>query len=287
MRDCMNTVSDFSNVREAVCISTQKIMDACRDQDCMEQIPVYLTGESQTTLECATSVKARSAELLYADVELEPVGYQEGYYCVSIQYYYRVMADAVLCGVKPVTIYGLAMASKQAMLYGGQGRASTFTSGGDTIAQQPTGVVEAVDPVILCAKIVDLCQCGPQMVCTCGEAALPEQVTAAFDDQLVFTGMNRQLQVTLGQFSLVRLERQTQLLIPSYDYCMPSKTCTEGGCGCQENPCETFSKMQFPVSAFFPLGEDVALCQEQQESCGCQGTGNSARTGAQPSGARR
>ena len=125
MRDCMNTVSDFSNVREAVCISTQKIMDACRDQDCMENVPVYLTAESQNTLECATSVKARSAELLYASVDVEPVGYQEGYYSVSIQYYYRVIADAVLCAVKPVTIYGLAMSSKQAMLYGGQGRAGS------------------------------------------------------------------------------------------------------------------------------------------------------------------
>ena len=51
MHDCINTVSDFGNIREAVCISTQKIMDACRDQDCMENVPVYLTTESQNTLE--------------------------------------------------------------------------------------------------------------------------------------------------------------------------------------------------------------------------------------------
>ena len=144
MHDCINTVSDFGNIREAVCISTQKIMDACRDQDCMENVPVYLTTESQNTLECATSVKARSAELLYASVCVEPVGYQNGYYCVGIQYYYRIIADAVLCAVKPVTIYGLATFSKQAMLYGGEGCASTFTSNGDVALQQPTGVVEAV-----------------------------------------------------------------------------------------------------------------------------------------------
>ena len=42
MQDCMNTVSDFGNVREAVCVSIQKIMDACRDQDCMEDLAVYL-----------------------------------------------------------------------------------------------------------------------------------------------------------------------------------------------------------------------------------------------------
>ena len=93
-------------------------MDACRDQDCSENIPVYLTQESQNTLDCATSVKARSAELLYADVDVEPVGYQPGYYCVSIQYYYRIIADAVLCAVRPATVYGLATFNKRATLYG-------------------------------------------------------------------------------------------------------------------------------------------------------------------------
>ncbi len=93
MQDCMNTVSDFGNVREAVCISTQKIMDACRDQDCMEDLTVYLTQESQETLECATSVKARSAELLYAEVGVEPINYQDDYYCVSVQYYYRITSE--------------------------------------------------------------------------------------------------------------------------------------------------------------------------------------------------
>ena len=78
MQDCMNTVSDFGNVREAVCVSIQKIMDACRDQDCMEDLAVYLTEDSQETLECAGSVKARSAELLYAEVQTEPMGYREG-----------------------------------------------------------------------------------------------------------------------------------------------------------------------------------------------------------------
>ena len=275
MQEGMNTVSDFGNVREAVCVSTQKIMDACRDQDCLENIPVYLTQESQNALDCATSVKARSAELLYAEVEVEPVGYQPGYYCVSIQYYYRVIADAVLCAVKPVTIYGLATFNKRAVLYGGEGCARTFTSAGETTGDgAPRAVVSAVDPMLLCAKIQDTCRCacGPQPICCCSESGLPEAVAAAFDDALVFQGMNRQLLVTLGQFSLVRLERETQLLIPSYDYCMPSKECQDAGCGCPENPCEAFSRMQFPVGAFFPTGDDSGSgsCDVKKKDCGCR-----------------
>lgn len=280
MQDCMNTVSDFGNVREAVCVSTQKIMDACRDQDCMENVPVYLTPESQKILECATSVKARSAELVYADVDVEPVGYQDGYFCVNIQYYYRIIADAILCAVRPATIYGMATTNKRAMLFGGEGCARTFASSGLTNYQEtPRAVVSAVDPVLLCAEIVDLCHCKrPEPVCCCCDTGLPAAVAEAFDDELVFSGVDRRLTVTLGQFSLVRLERETQLLIPSYDYCMPSKACRDAGCGCPEDPCEAFSKMQFPVGAFFPTGDDTRICEDNRRcscSCGC-GSGNGA-----------
>ena len=244
MQDCMNTVSDFGNVREAVCVSTKKIMDACRDQDCMEDLTVYLTRESQETLECATSVKARSAELLYAEVGVEPVNYQADYYCVSVQYYYRILADAVLCAVRPAAIYGLATFNKRVTLFGGNEGARVFSSTGAVIADElPEAMVEAIDPVILRARIQEVCQCQ-RPACSCQGASLPQPVADAFDDELVLTGQNRLLTVTLGQFSLIRLERQTQLLIPSYDYCLPEKACGAQNCGVPENPCEAFSKMQ-------------------------------------------
>ena len=58
--------------------------------------------------------------------------------------------------------------------------------------------------------------------------------------------------LTLGQFSIIRLERDTQLLTPVYDYCMPEKECPCDGGSCQEDPCELFRKVQFPVGEFFP-----------------------------------
>ncbi len=256
MQVCNSTVNDLTNVREAVCISVEKIMDACRDQDCMEDVPVYLTVGSQETLENATSVKARSAELLYADVSVEPLGYRDGYYCVNIQYYYRIIADAVLCAVRPAAIYGLATVSKRVSLFGGQAESRRFTSSGTgTWNGEPEAVVEAIDPTVLKAGILDRCSCRKEetRVCTPG-TGLPEPVAAAFDDELVMGGMSRQLVVSLGQFSLVRLERRTQLTIPSYDYCVPEKACCDGDCCCQENPCEAFCSTAFPVDAFFPQG---------------------------------
>jgi len=61
---------------------------------------------------------------------------------------------------------------------------------------------------------------------------------------------SRRIYVTLGQFSIVRLERDTQLLVPVYDYCMPDKECACGD-GC-EDPCALFRNISFPVGEFFP-----------------------------------
>ena len=46
------------------------------------------------------------------------------------------------------------------------------------------------------------------------------------------------------------LERDTQLLVPVYDYCMPDKECACGD-GC-EDPCALFRNISFPVGEFFP-----------------------------------
>jgi hypothetical protein len=58
--------------------------------------------------------------------------------------------------------------------------------------------------------------------------------------------------VTLGQFSIVRLERDTQLLIPVYDYCMPEKECSCENSSTVEDPCCIFRNISFPVGEFFP-----------------------------------
>ena len=58
-------VADCAGIREAVCVHTRKIMDACRDKDCVEDLRVYLTKSSQCALDRACNVKAGCAELLF------------------------------------------------------------------------------------------------------------------------------------------------------------------------------------------------------------------------------
>ena len=119
---------------------------------------------------------------------------------------------------------------------------------------------EAVDPLILAMKLVDVCDCHGSEY---GSADIPEGLLDQFGEELVFGGDARRLFVTLGQFSIVRLERDAQLLIPVYDYCVPEKECTcGGGSPCVEDPCELFEKVQFPVERFCSMGGG-------KKECGC------------------
>ena len=107
-------------------------------------------------------------------------------------------------------------------------------------------MAEAVDPIILNMKLVDVCQCRP---CDCSLTEIPQAILDCFGDSLTQGGDVHRLYVTLGQFSIIRLERDTQLLIPAYDYCVPEKDCQ---CSTQDDPCTVFSQIRFPIEEFFP-----------------------------------
>ncbi len=264
---------DLSGIREAVCIHTKKVTDACRDKDCIEGLRVYLTRESQAILDRCASARARCAELIHTDIQVEAVPYNNGFYTLHITFFYRVVADVTVNGNRPVTVYGLAVFSKRALLFGGEGSAKIFSStmygcGGKTSCM-PNAVVEVVDPMILDSSAVDSCNC----CCTCPDLPeLPNCVLQWFDDELVLSGECRRLLVTIGQFSIIRLERDTQLLVPCFDYCVPTKVCSEtGNVGGAESPCDIFGRIDFPVDAFFPGRNET--CITPCESCtGCYRT---------------
>ena len=84
-----------------------------------------------------------------------------------------------------------------------------------------------------------------------------------FDDELVISGDRRRMFVTLGQFSIIRLERDAQLIVPVLDYSIPSKECCDTP-GCAEDPCEMFSRIPFPEQQFAPRECD----READDCCG-------------------
>ena len=274
-----NPACDLRGIREAVCVHTDKITDSCLAKDCIEDLHVYLTVDSQQILDCATSVRARFLELLHVDVAVEAVPYSTGYFTVDVTFYYRVIADAILTAGRPNTVTGLAVFSKRLVLFGGEASSRVFTSRTSTeyLCKQeiqsgslPKAVVEAVDPLILGSKIQEVCGCGCNCGCNCTNdmPSIPEALLACFDNDLVLNGECKRLLVTIGQFSITRLERPTQLLIPTFDYCVPTKTCPAVGGAASESPCEVFSQIEFPLDAFFP--SKAESCISPADSCtGC------------------
>ena len=82
---------------------------------------------------------------------------------------------------------------------------------------------------------------------------MPSFVNGCFDGELSSGDDSRRIYVTLGQFSIVRLERDSQLLVPVFDYCMPDKECTcNSGESGNVDPCRVFRNISFPVGEFFP-----------------------------------
>ena len=275
-------VAEDRAIREAVCVHTKKIFDSCRDKDCIEDLRVYPTRGSQEVLDRAVSVKAGSAELLYAYIDVEPVTFNRGFYTVDVRYFYRITADAFVGAARPVEVTGLAVFDKRVILFGSEGSAKIFSSNAAPCGPDaqnlpkstaPTAVVEVVDPLILGLKLLDVCDCRPEPGC----AEIPSAVAGCFPEELMNGGDRHRLYVTLGQFSLIRLERDTQLLMPVYDYCVPDKECPCDGCGpCQEDPCDLFRKVKFPVNEFFPpssiSSRNETSYQEARSSFGCCGT---------------
>ena len=265
------TACDLRGIREAVCVHTDKISDSCLAKDCIEDLQVYLTVPSQQALDCAVSAKARYVELLHVGVHVETVPYSTGYYTVDLTFYYRVIADASAAGGRPTTVTGLAIFSKRLVMFGGETSARSFSSrsGISCLCKQaiqagnvPEAIVEVVDPMILGSRVQEVCNCN---CCPPSPPVIPEAILGCFEEQLVLDGESERLLVTIGQFSIARLERSTQLLIPTFDYCIPSKTCKNVGSSNTESPCEVFGQIEFPMDAFFPSKADS--CIPAKDSC--------------------
>lgn len=235
----------------------------------MQDLRVYPTRCSQAILDQATSVKVKGAELLWSYVDVEPIAFNKGFYTVDVKYFYKITAEAY-CGLsRPKEICGLATYDKRTVLFGSEGSVRIFSSQylpKESDLQNfektnlPIGVVEVVDPVALGIKVTESCGCGD-----CGLSDIPDCICRCFEDDIVICDEGKKLFVTLGQFSIIKLERDIQLLMPAYDICMPEKDCSSSGGS--DDPCDLFQKFKFPVDEFFPpkysdyIKENGGSCQ--------------------------
>ncbi len=241
--------------KEAVCIQTDKVYDSCKEKDCLEDVRVYLTRCGQDVIDRAINVKCRKSEIIWVFADVEEVPFNRGFYTVDVKYFFRITLDAFTNIGRPTEVEGLATFDKRVILFGSEGKAKIFQSKykEDAFDPQlwkqtnlPKAKVEVVDPLCLNAKVVDLLD-------RCGEeediAGIPDCVCKCFNDEIVAGIQRRRVFVSLGLFSIIKLERNVQLLIPAYDFCVPEKDCIAAT---DEDPCELFERIQFPVDEFFP-----------------------------------
>ena len=258
---CQDTLRcDPQELRQAMSIHTRKITDSCRDKDCIEDLPVYLTCGSQSLLDSSAGTRVRCAELISTYIDVEPVAFDRNHYCIDITFYYRIIADALVGTARPATLYGLASFTKRAVLCGEDScahiyRSETRLCAPDGItrasANRPTAVVEVLDPMVLSSRVREACDCPGKEA---GSIQVPDPIRRMFDEELTFCSDRRRLYVTLGQFSVIRMQRRTQLLLPAFEYSIPTKEFTDSMTSSEEaDPGEVFNQVEFPVESFFPI----------------------------------
>ena len=262
-----------------VCIDTRRVLDSCRDRDCFEDIRIFLTTEGEELVSTTGNLRTRSANLLWAYVSIDEVPFNCGFYRIRIRYYIEVELEACLGVGRSVTFRGLGILDKEVVLYGGEGRAVTFTSNPATdycdlcnvtsATNDPVAVVETVEPIVLSTRISD-CNCP----CPCGGTEyidIPDCVRELFPDGLVTTSTGPRVLISFGVFSVIRMERPAQLLVAATDYSVPDKECTipTGN----DNPCALFNTIAFPTAQFRGTAttttETTHTTKRNTGGCGC------------------
>jgi hypothetical protein len=248
-------VTGANRFKEAVCIEAGRIFDSCSDKDCLEDLQVYFTVQGQSVIDQSSLIKCKSAEVLDVYIAVEPVPFNKGYYAVDITFYFRISFSAYASPVStPVNVRGLAIHSKKVILFGSEGNVKSFYSGERrapcdpaNLGTLPTATVKAVDPITLGCRVTE---CIPMYSEPLGP--IQEEIAACFEGDYISSADHpaKTVLVTLGLFTIVTLERNMQLMIPTYDYGVPEKDCITSMN--PEDPCEMFKRIKFPVNDFFP-----------------------------------
>ena len=133
---------------------------------------------------------------------------------------------------------------------------------------EAVSATEVVDPIALGAKVAEVnegcCKYNDDDIVDL--AAIPDCVRRVFDDRfIVGRDQQRRVYVSLGLFTIIKLERNVQLLIPAYDFCIPEKECVAAAT--PDDPCDLFEKISFPIDEFFPPQQDSF--SNDTPGCGC------------------
>lgn len=254
---------------ETICIDTYRVLDSCRDRDCYEDVRIYLDTNGQGIIDATCTIRAVGSTIVSVGIGINEVPFNEGFFQIDIRYYILINFEGCTNTIPRTQAFrGIAVLDKKVVLWGGDERVSIFRStedrtfcnnNADILTNFPVGVVEAVPPIVLGAKVVDCARhCG---CCHVGCESIPDDVANLLEGPLVDPEDGNQLFISLGIFSVIRLERPGQFLINATPYSVPEKECIPTN---ESDPCSLFRTMAFPVDEFTPNGKQTHL-----DSRGC------------------
>ncbi len=259
----MPELESRDSFKEAVCIDAMRIYDSCSDKDCLEDIRVLFPPARQQLVDSATNVRIKDVSVITVYIDLQPIPFNKGFYSVDMTFFFDVCLDLfggpTSCAV-PVS--GVSVFNKKVILYGSEGNVKMYSSGffcdGVDMPEDekvlPKATVQVAEPVALSAKLCEgPCPCEPY-------CRIPDCICQRYGGDFVTDPQHNSVYVTIGLFIIVQIVRNVQLLIPSYDFCLPEKECVTSS----DNPCELFRRIDFPTDEFFP-----PHANDLNPGCGC------------------
>jgi len=255
---------DICKLREAVCVHVEKVYDNCREKDCIEDAVVDFCENVQDLINNAVKVKTKAAEVVAVFADLEEVPFKRGFYTVNVRYKIKVLVEFCYKDMNGNLVsscpkVGFVWFEKTVILFGSDGKVKIFKSVdsspvtspvygdhcGDACSEAlieqdnlPNVIVEVAEPLVLNTRIKRVHHHHHHL----GDAEDLQEPENCILPQ-------RRVVITLGLFSIIKLVRLVQLLIPAFNFCYPNKECIAST---DDNPCDIFDTIDFPLDQFFP-----------------------------------
>lgn len=262
-----NYQNHFECFKDAICINANRVYDSCSDKDCLENLPIYFPDSYQPLINRAVNIKVKSIDVIHTCLDVERVPFNQGFFSVDITFYFKIKLSVIEPSICHQTqVEGLTMFSKKVILYGSEGNVKTFSSKSSNIPDYnnyynsdtslPQATIQISQPICLSTRLINLQnnRCLPEE----SQFSIPKCVEKFFEGEFCCSTPEKIIYITIGIFSIIQLERKTQIMIPIYDFCVPNKDCS---CS-TDSPCELFKKIKFPINEFFPpsIEESAEFC---------------------------